>query len=63
MGSMFITTLFLQYLKNFRVHNSIGNFIIISLLRVGFSFLFAELSFIYMERPLLKFKKRWNLQR
>lgn len=49
--------------ENFRVHSSVGNFIIISLLRVGVSFLFAELSFRYIERPLLKFKNTWNLQR
>jgi peptidoglycan/LPS O-acetylase OafA/YrhL len=49
--------------ENFRVHSSVGNFIIISLVRVCFSLLFAELSFRYVERPLLKFKNTWNLQR
>jgi peptidoglycan/LPS O-acetylase OafA/YrhL len=49
--------------ENFRVHSSVGNFIIISLLRVGVSLLFAELSFRYIERPLLTFKKKWDLQR
>jgi len=49
--------------EHFRVHDSAGNFIIISLIRVGVSFLFAELSFRLVEMPLLKFKKKWNLQR
>ncbi|MFC0518242.1 acyltransferase family protein [Mucilaginibacter angelicae] len=49
--------------EHFRVHNSGGNFIIISLLRIVVSLLFAELSFRLVEMPLLKFKKKWDLQR
>lgn len=49
--------------EHFRVHSSAGNFILISLLRVGVSFLFAELSFRLVEMPLLTFKKKWDLQR
>lgn len=49
--------------EHFRVHSSISNFIIISLLRVAVSLLFAELSYRYIEMPLLIFKKKWDLQR
>lgn len=49
--------------EHFRVHSSISNFIIISLLRVAVSLLFAELSYRYIEMPLLTFKKKWDLQR
>jgi peptidoglycan/LPS O-acetylase OafA/YrhL len=46
--------------EHFRYKSSISNFIIITLLRVGISFLFAEASFRYIERPLSRFKNGWG---
>ena len=47
-------------LEGQRQNHSIGNFVIITLIRFGLTFFIAELSYKYLEQPLLKFKKRFE---
>lgn len=47
----------------FRVHHSISNFLIVSLLRFIVSLGLAALSYEYIEQPILRFKNRYKVQK
>ena len=47
-------------LEGFRQNHNTGNFLIITLIRFGLTFFIAELSYKYLEQPILKFKKNFE---
>lgn len=50
-------------LENFRKNDNIPNLIIVTFLRFALTFIIAELSYQYIENPVLKFKKKFAVSK